>query len=399
MRASLNAFRLAFVVLAVPALAAQDLPAARRLLHAAGGGVLRAESRCTEGRWEYRRERETTWTPLSPGVVVAARLESEALDEWRGKRAASRRAAAGERVAACSWALDEGLLKEALEGLDEVLLADPDQPEALALLHGPAVPLAMPADDQEALVQYASAAPPAVRELAVARMLELPDRAALRAALLGRLAGRTSGERAAAALGLRRAWGEEAPAAAPELQELLLRAVRDVSPDVRHAAALALRDAHEEGLILPLVTALGSTSAAIRTDAAEALGLMGYTAAVPALVERLVTLPAAGGGGGYSAPRSHVFVGRQIGFVQGFDVDVAQNAAIGDPEIGTLQEGATLDVAVFGISGPGYSAESTALRGSLERLTGAKPGSSVAAWKSWWQENKAQWAPATTSGG
>jgi len=171
---------------------------------------------------------------------------------------------------------------------------------------------------------------------------------------------------------------------------------------VRRSAALALRDAHEEGLILPLVTALGSTSSTARTFAAESLGTMGYDAAVPALVQRLITLPTAGGSGDFSAPRSSIFVGRQISYVAGFDVEVAQNAAIGKPLVGVIQDGATLDVAVMGVSSTTYVTESSTLRASLQKLTGANPGNSVQAWKTWWALNESRWAPdapATGSGG
>jgi hypothetical protein len=81
---------------------------------------------------------------------------------------------------------------------------------------------------------------------------------------------------------------------------------------------------------------------------------------------------------------------------------VAQSAAIGNPQIGTLQEGASLDVAVLGASGPSYASEASVVRGALEKLTGAQPGNSIAAWKSWWEANRAQWeppAPTTGAGG
>jgi len=376
----------------------------RRLLHARGGGVLRADSRRVEGGWEYRRQGEHEWIALPEGVVESVRLESEALDELRSRRAALGRASGGALVGLSEWALSEGLYDEGLDLLDDVLKDDPDQPAALGLLRRDDLPFRLPSatdGSAEELLKFAGAAPPALREMAVTRMLTLPDQPALRAALQVRLTDRSSATRAMATLALRRLAVSE-PCVEVELQELLRRAARDMSPEVRQGAALALRDAHEEGLVLPLVAALSSPSSTLRAHAAESLGLMGYDAAVPALVQRLVTLPAQGGAGEFSAPRSSIFVGRQIAFVQGFDVDVAQNAAIGDPEIGVLQEGASLDVAVMGASGTSYVAESAALRGALERLTGAKPGNSVAAWKSWWDKNAARWAPdapATGSGG
>jgi len=374
--------------------AGDDARVRRRLLRARGGGALRADSRFVDGHWEYRREGDRGWIALPDGLVQSARLESEALDDLRKRRAALGRASATALVDLSRWALDEGLYDEALRLLDDVLADAPDQADALALLRRDDLPFGLPAradGEPDELVQFASAAPPALREMAVARMAQLPDQAGLRAALLERLVQPSAAGRASAALALRRI-SADAPLGDAELQELLRRAVRDVSADVRRGAALALRDAGQEGLVVPLAAALGSTSTAIRANSAEALGEMGYSAAVPALVQRLVTLPARGvDGGSYSAPRSHIFVGRQIAFVQDFDVEVAQNAVIGNPQIGTLQEGVSLDVAVLGASGTSYVNESAALRGALEKLTGAKPGNSAAAWKAWWAANGANW--------
>jgi hypothetical protein len=322
--------------------------------------------------------------------------------------------------------MGEGLYEEALLLLDAVLEQAPDQPEALALLRRDDLPIAIPsphalvgdgartraADDDSGagageapdpqaaararLLDFAGAAPPALREMAVERMRELDGEAALslRASLRACLTDAEAGRRAMAALALRRLHADGGELDEAELGELLRRAVRDVAEDPRRQAALALRDAGEPALMLPVLRALESESPALRTHAAEALGLMGHAEAVEPLVERLLTLPATGGGGGYHAPRAHIFVGRQIAFVQDFDVEVAQNAAIGNPRIGTLQEGATLDVRVLGAStssGYGYAREAAAIRGSLERLTGVRAGSSKTSWKAWWAANKEQW--------
>ncbi|HEX5009280.1 MAG TPA: HEAT repeat domain-containing protein [Planctomycetota bacterium] len=383
---------------------AADAKVRRRLLHARGGGVLRADSRRVDGRWEYRRAGDKDWTTLPAGLVESARLESAALDELHSKRAALGRATPAGLTGLSEWALGEGLYDEALGLLDDVLADDPDQPDALALLHRDDLPFRIPvATDASAeeLLRFAGAAPPALREMAVSRLPAVPDQPALRTALQERLSDRSASTRAMAALALRRLSVAE-PYGETEVKELLRRAARDLSPDVRRSAALALRDAHESGLILPLVTALESNSSTARTYAAEALGTMGYDAAVPALVQRLVTLPTAGGSGDYSAPRSSIFVGRQISYVAGYDVEVAQNAAIGKPLVGVIQDGATLDVAVMGVSSTSYVTESATLRASLQKLTGANPGNSVAAWKSWWAANEARFAPdapATGSGG
>jgi HEAT repeats len=386
---------------AVDAQDAQDAKVRRRLLHARGGGVLRADSRRGADGWEYRKSGEREWTALPLGVIEWARLESEALDELRTRRAALNRSGEAALVGLSEWAIDEGLYDEALRLLDDVLADDPDQPEALALLHRDDLPFRLPSSTNastEELLHFAGAAPPALREMAVGRLPALPDQPALRAALLERLTDPSPSTRAMATLALRRLSVEQ-PCDEPELKQLVRRASIDRSPEVRHGAALALRDAQQEALVLPLINSLSSSSSTLRTLAAEALGTMGYDAAVPALVERLITLPAQGGAGDFHAPRSHIFVGTQTSYVAGFDVDVAQNAAIGDPEIGVIQSGAMLDVAVMGVSGTSYVAEVSALRSSLEKLTGAKPGNSVAAWKGWWAANQSRWAtPAPATG-
>ena len=395
-------------------LADPDARTARRLLYATGGGVLREESRFREGHWEVRRDGQ--WTALPEGLIRGVRIEEEVLDEWRGLRSKVAKGTAEHRVTLAEWGVEQGLYKEALEQLDAVLEADPDHAGARALLERDDLPIGLPSD--RAPLDVAAAAPPALREIAIDRVVAEARQAgpealqALHDELGRRLLERKPGERAAAALALRRlAAGAEPPVAGfseAELAELLRRSVRDVSPEVRQQAALALRDAQEEALLLPLFKALGSRSSAIRTHAAQTMAVMGQPRAVEPLIVRLLTLQPSGGDG-FSAPRSNIFVGRQIAFVQGFDVEVAQNAAIGKPMVGTLQDGASLDVAVMGVSGGGgggggggygYVQEGEALCQALEQLTGANPGRTKADWQRWWNENRATWgAPATTSAG
>jgi hypothetical protein len=373
--------------------------------------VLRALSRFRDGRWEYKDG--AGWHALSEGMISRALPVAEVLGEWSGRRAAIGRDDLAGRVGVAEWGLDQGLYEEALLLLDSVLEADPDQAEALALLRRDDLPLAIPSPHAVAgesgedgaaaararLVEFAASTPPALREMAVVRMRELEgaQAEALRATLAADLTDLDAGRRALAALALRRLLPDGEPLREPEVQELLCRAVRDIAEGPRLQAALALRDAGEPALMLPVIRAMESESAALRTHAAEALGVMGHAEAVEPLVQRLLTLPATGGSGGFHAPRAHIFVGRQIAFVQDFDVEVAQNAAIGNPQIGTLQEGASLDVRVLGASSGsryGYASESAAIRSSLERLTGVRAGSTKTAWKAWWAANKEQWPSA-----
>jgi hypothetical protein len=411
-----------------------DAKVARRLLHVHGGGVLRDESRWVDDHWEVKRD--GGWTALPPETIASARSEDEVLDEWRQRKADVAKHDAEARVALADWGVEQGLYKEALAQLDQVLEDDPDQAAARALLARDDLPIGLPRSD--APLDFAAKAPPALRELAVqdvvARARAASDapgagaltsggpsaasaasaadaqaaagdvgsaEAALRVDLGQRLLDRQPGNRAMAALALRRLAEGAEPAVSgysdAELAELLRRSVRDVSPEVRRQAAFSLREAKDEALLIPLFKALGSRSSAIRTHAAQTMAVMGHARAVEPLVVRLLTLQPSGGDG-FAAPRSNIFVGRQIAFVQDFDVEVAQSAVIGNPEIGVLQDGVSLDVSVMGVSGGGggggygYVQEGEALCLALESLTGAKPGRTKADWQRWWTANRGQWA-------
>ncbi len=384
----------------------------RWLLHAVRGGVLRALARWSDDHWEFQRNGQ--WESLPAGAIDREQLESVVLTESRKRRAAVRRNDTAGLTEHARWLIESGLYTEGVNLLSEVLESAPDQPEALALLASGAVPVALPslqvpADELPAarsrLLQYGAAAPRSLQELAIVDLREAcaePDEAAaLRAELVALLTDPSGQARAFAALALRRLVPGEA-VSQEEVEEFLRRALQDVSSEVRSQATLALRDVHAEGVILPIVKALESPSPALRRHAAESLGELGFPAAVPPLVTRFITLPLDGGPGSYHAPSGHIFVGRQIAYIAGFSVNVAQNAAIGDPEIGTLQEGASIGVSVLGSSDAateGYLAESKALRTALTKLTGANPGATKSSWKAWWAKNQDRWTATAASTG
>jgi hypothetical protein len=126
----------------------------------------------------------------------------------------------------------------------------------------------------------------------------------------------------------------------------------------------------------------------VRTNAIEALATMEYREAVEPLYHHLVALQS---GGGTSAPRVHIFTGRQRAYIQDYDVEVAQFAAIADPVINTLIEGEVLDVAVVGVTEYQVASERAAARRALSELTGATPGDTTVAWQKWWQEHGDDW--------
>jgi hypothetical protein len=222
---------------------------------------------------------------------------------------------------------------------------------------------------------------------------EVPD--ALRADLEQLLDSKSSGERAFAALALRRLLPPRECNQA-EVETLMRRSVIDIAPDVRQQASLALRDNGEPAVILPVVACLASRNREVRINAAESLGQMGYPQAVFPLVERLLAAPARDGG--EWRPRANVFVGNQISYVAGFDVEVAQNAAIGKPLVGVIQEGASLDATVMGVSGGagGGLSEAQTLVTALRRLTGEDAGNTKGAWKAWWEKNREKWFAAAS---
>jgi hypothetical protein len=300
------------------------------------------------------------------------------------------------RVAYADWLTADGLRVEALEELERVLAQDPDQADALALLARGRYPLALPAlpgadasaAELDAFLAAAARTSVIGRELLVQRVATAPEIPGLRAALGQELGARASGRRAFATLALRRLFpGSEAEA-------LLGRAVLDAAPEVRTSAALALKAFADPAVVEPALRAVGSKHATVRANAVEALGTMGYPEAVEPLFNHLLALQAGGGSAG--APRSYIFTGRQRTYVQDFDVEVAQNAAIADPIINVLTEGQVLDVAVVGVTEYHVVAERAAVRRSLAKLTGANPGNTTTAWQRWWKENGDSWQAGAT---
>jgi hypothetical protein len=395
-----------------PALQAEDSsqpkaettqPKARTtVLHLEDGRVLRMKARELDGGWEVFTRGE--WTRLPEGSVRRAKNEHELLAQAAKLERALPRGDSVRRVAYADWLVGEGLQIEALQELDRVLAQDPDQADALALLARADLPLALPhapADEAGLETFFAAAArlEGAARELAVGALGAAPEIPGLRAALGRELLARTTGRRSLATLALRRLFpGSEA-------EGLVSRAVLDSSAAVRSSAALSLRAFEDPAVIVPAVRAMGSQHAEVRVNAIEALATMNYPAAVAPLYHRLVALQAGGGGSGY-APHVHIFNGRQRSYVQDFDVEVAQGAAVADPIINILIEGSVLDVAVIGVNEYVVANERAAVRRALAKLTGANPGDTTVAWERWWKEHGDEWqagespqkAPTTPAG-
>jgi HEAT repeat protein len=385
---------------AVAETAPRDEPRARRVLHLAGGGLLRGASELHAGTWRVRAE--GAWLELEERQVLRWRTEAELLRQARGLARDLEGATDGRRVTLARWMATEGLVEEALDELDRVLEAHPDAPEALELLASGRLGRwrggASESTGEErarTLCAAGAASSRARREQAILALGSVGDEEGGRAAVEARLELELSSARAArrgfAAHALRRL------APGTELEALLRRCALDPSEAVRREAALGLGAAGDDGAVLPLVRALGSPSRIVRTHAAESLGHAGVAGAVPALVAHLANLPA-GQGGGSPPVTAHLQVGRHLAYLADFDVELAQGASIADPAVRSATEGVVLDARVGGISGYTVVREQRAVVAALERLTGARPGSSREDWRSWYAEHRGRYERGAGSG-
>ncbi len=364
---------------------------ARRILHMRWGGTARGVARWRDDHWELKQK--NGWTALEPGSVVRAVKEAEVLrDRKRRAKEIEKSGDLEARVAFAEWMIDEGLARpEALAELDRVLDASPHHAGALGLLRR-RKPIAVPSlevsvdgleDARRRLFDWAKDSPDTGRELAILELEKLEDREALREALMSDLGSNLLRRRSFAAHALGRLFPGE------EVQRLIQHAVLDSSTEVRRYAAQALHTADNPVLVVPVVRALNSRYPRIRAQAAEALGFMGYAAAVEPLMTYLTSTSQPGGAG--RVPHSNIFVGRQFAYIQDFDVEVATFQAVADPQINVLLEGSVLDAGVVGVVEYGYATEMRAARGSLGRLTNENPGRTARAWKNWWAEHGVEW--------
>ena len=369
-----------------------DAPEARRILHLRNGQTIRVLSRERKGLWEYHGK--SGWKELAEGFVDSSALESDVLREWNTRKAATPPADLAARAKAADWALSAGLAVEGLDEMSNVLAFDPDRKEVLESLAAHADVMTVPAVDPSParrgpstaeLLRFGASAPAAARELAVLELKKLPRDKELTDLLLAELRSNVVTRRSFGALALRRLVPGEG------VKPLLRHAVLDPSDDVRRSASLALHAVGEPGVIVPVVRVLEtSPSASLRKNAAEALGDMGYAAAVEPLMMRLMPGSNPGGDSG-RIPHSYIFVGTQVAYIHDFDVQVAQNQAVADPQVGVLIEGSVLDAAVAGVQNVDTAVELASVRGSLEKLTHATPGKTSKAWLAWWQQNSGSW--------
>ena len=150
-------------------------------------------------------------------------------------------------------------------------------------------------------------------------------------------------------------------------------------------------------MIVPLVRALSSPNAVVRTNAAEALGNVGFQAAVPVLVSHMANL--AQGGSNLRPSGGYLSVTNQVAIVQDFDVEIAQAASIADPKIDVAVEGVILEGRAYGMQEHRLVTEYQTVRTSLEQLTGHDAGKRADDWARWYDENRGRYErPAPTTG-
>jgi len=367
----------------------------KRILHLNGGTTIRAVTRRVDDRWEYKQKGE--WRSVPMAAVERAVAERDALKELKALQKEAGHENLEARSQAAGWALENGLLKEGLNALEVILREDPDQQAARETLtanaHRFAVPRVNPdskpeSEEVEQLLRWCAKGAATSRELGILELARVRDREGMQKSLSTQLFSNVVTRRSLAAVALRRLYPGQ------EIKPLIHRAVLDSSEDVRRQSSLALRVSDQVGVIVPVAKALSSSHPRVREQAAEALGVMGYAAAVEPLMTRLASVAAAQSSAGHSVPHSYVFFGRQFAFIQDFDVEVAQFQAVADPQINVLVEGEVLEAGVHGIKEVRYAVLSRAIQTSLGQLTGANPGSSAKSWLRWWEKNQDDWRTA-----
>ncbi|MBK9388356.1 MAG: HEAT repeat domain-containing protein [Planctomycetes bacterium] len=326
-------------------------------------------------------------TARGPLEVPAAELVSvRALAELRREAEALRSSLAADPrrgVRLASWMASQGLHEEIERELDPVLAADPADPLATSVLRGLDVEelVPLPDGDLNALCRAALRAGeqalghPTKLRLAELRLERLsPD--LYEPLLANAVLSKRSGERAFAVGAIARLMPKEG------LKRLLERALLDRQKDVRQVAQKELARSSDPGIVFPLLRGLDSKHPQVRLNAIDALAALGDPRALGDLILRVTH-------SGGTGQRVNVSFTKQISYVSDFDVEVAQAAAIADPVINVLQEGAVLDVTLVGTHGEtDYYVERSRALDALKKISGKDLGRDPKAWTEWWQTQR-----------
>lgn len=171
--------------------------------------------------------------------------------------------------------------------------------------------------------------------------------------------------------------GKEVEASA--VPSLVRSTLADRDAGVREGAVAALNAIALPQTALYYVKPLECSVEAVRHNAIEVLGQLQGNRATEVLVQ---TMAAVYGGG----PRVYIYIGDQISYIKDYDVEVADTAAIADPEIGVVQSGAVLDVKVMRIIEWITVRETQLIAQALEKRTGQAFGADPQRWLAWWEK-------------
>jgi HEAT repeat protein len=155
---------------------------------------------------------------------------------------------------------------------------------------------------------------------------------------------------------------------------LIRTSMYDAKEEVRNAAFRAIKGFKDADVFYPYARATLSNEALVSIQGAKALAALGDMRGVDVILRKVsLALGEAG--------RANIMVGQQNSYIQDFDVEIAQAAAIGDPIVQTIRDGIILDVKVLGGSGEGWIVQQRgAYARALQDLTGRDFGED---WKAW----------------
>jgi hypothetical protein len=392
-----------------------------RVLTLAHGVFLRSRCYFDGEQWQLRQGRD--WMPMDASYVVKVAEVKDLLRESAALERTLKLKSTDDRATLAAWQAEHGLLEEALQHLDINLRRDPNHAPTLALLtmeHFPLyfdrslpVPPAIeqagadataetPATDPLAaweqttreLLDVLTSYSPATRELLWQQIdpgfTSSENQAAFLHALTQQLAEASPAHRAEAAHILKRLAGTHLEGNTALHQQavhtLIQRAALDGTENVRVHATLALAAMDDPVVAAPFVRALASPSPAVRLNVTEALGTLAIPSTAPALIAALAAANASGSL--HRAPASSIFIGTQKAYIQDYDVEIATGAAIGDPQINVISEGAVLDVRIIAAhQRVQLVQQKSALRKALGNITGQDFKYDTDKWSAWIAEH------------
>ena len=218
---------------------------------------------------------------------------------------------------------------------------------------------------------------PALRQVAAAKLDEIPDAALLRPLEKG-LYAPDPAIRILVVKKLSRIGDRVA------LPWLIRTSMYDANEKVRNTAFRSIQSFRDTDVFYPYARAMFSRSPRARIMATKALSDLDDLRGVDLILRRISWALGA-------SPRVNMMVGKQTSYIRDFDVEIAQAAAIGDPIVGTIRDGIILDFKILGGHGEVYVVEQRqAWADALRSLTGRDFGQN---WKAYAKYAKEQGYP------